>query len=373
MELAPTLAPTLAPIERYEELARALIEAVAAGSAPVNELVRRLHPRFRRADVPWLPRPTTADEVPTDLSLDDARLVVARGHELRDWDAVVAYTASLSDPAVARFETAVDAVVAGDVDGVRAALSADPALVRARSARITCFDPAVHRATLLHYLAANGTERPRQRTPPNAVDVAETLLAAGADPDALADFYGAPTTTMPLLVSSSHPADAGVQVALVERLVAYGASMDGAVWTALLFGYPDTAAALERLGADVDSLPLAAGLGRRDAVVAALPTADPLDRHRALAIAAQLGHVEVVRVLLDAGEPVDRFNPPGQHAHGTALHHAAGGGHAAVVELLLERGASRAVVDRIWGATPAGWADHEGHAEVAQALRAPER
>ena len=64
-------------------------------------------------------------------------------------------------------------------------------------------------------------------------------------------------------------------------------------------------------------------------------------RHRALALAAQLGHVEIVRLLLDAGEDPDRYNPADSHAHTTPLHQAALAGHDAVVRLLVERGARR--------------------------------
>jgi ankyrin repeat protein len=48
-------------------------------------------------------------------------------------------------------------------------------------------------------------------------------------------------------------------------------------------------------------------------------------------LAAQLGHVEVVRLLLDAGEDPDRYNPEGNHAHSTPLHQAVWSGHADVV------------------------------------------
>ena len=44
------------------------------------------------------------------------------------------------------------------------------------------------------------------------------LLEAGAEVDALADLYGGQYTTMSMLVSSCHPANAGVQVALVDTL-----------------------------------------------------------------------------------------------------------------------------------------------------------
>ena len=61
----------------------------------------------------------------------------------------------------AAFARAVKAVITGDTAALRAALSAEPALVRARSR-------AAHRATLLHYTAANGIEdgcSARSRTP----------------------------------------------------------------------------------------------------------------------------------------------------------------------------------------------------------------
>src|SRR6202040_1724508 len=100
---------------------------------------------------------------------------------------------------VFEFESAVEAVVDGDLAGLEDALRRHPALVGARSSRVCCFDPPVHRATLLHYVAANGVEAYRQKTPPNAVEIARTLLRAGAEPDALADMYGADCTTMSML------------------------------------------------------------------------------------------------------------------------------------------------------------------------------
>ncbi|HLK47474.1 MAG TPA: hypothetical protein VKT49_05030 [Bryobacteraceae bacterium] len=76
--------------------------------------------------------------------------------------------------------------------------------------------------------------------------------------------------------------------------------------TALAFGYGNTAEVLVRRGAR----------GLAD-VIQMLPTANVPDRHRALALAAQHGHVEVVRLLLDAGEDPDRYNPKGNHGHST--------------------------------------------------------
>src|SRR6478736_3444631 len=124
-----------------------------------------------------------------------------------------------------RFERAVEAVIDGDLDTLRTLLREDPALVHARSTRVTGGDPPVHAATLLHYVAANGVEGERQRSPTNAAQVAKTLLDAGADPDALCHAYASQCTTMSLLVSSTPPAKAGVQVPVLNVLIDHGASV----------------------------------------------------------------------------------------------------------------------------------------------------
>jgi ankyrin repeat protein len=246
------------------------------------------------------------------------------------------------------FERAADAIVSGDVDVLRSLLNAE--LIRRRSARL-------HHATLLHYIAANGVEEERQRTPANALEVAKILLDAGAEPDALADMYGAKATTMNMLVSSSHPAAAGLQAALAELLLDYGAdvNLQAPVLTALAFGYRHTAEMLARRGASLD-LPAFAGLGRLDDVRRALPVAEASSRHIALALAAQHGFAAVVEALLDAGDDPDRYNPAGYHAHSTPLHQAVAGGHADVVRLLIGRGARRDLRDTIYDGTPLDWA-----------------
>lgn len=182
---------------------------------------------------------------------------------------------------------------------------------------------------------------------------------------------------MSMLVSSCHPAQAGVQVALVDTLLDYGAAVEGrgsGAWTsplitALAFGYRDAAEALVRRGARVDTVAAAAGLGRLADARQLLPNAAGEDRHRALALAAQHGHVEIVRLLLDAGEDPNRYNPESNHGHSTPMHQAVRAGHDAVVRLLVERGAKLDIRDTIWQATPLGWAEHEGRKEIAEYLR----
>jgi ankyrin repeat protein len=140
--------------------------------------------------------------------------------------------------------------------------------------------------------------------------------------------------------------------------------------TALAFGYQAVAELLVRRGAKADSLPAAAGLGRLADAKRLLPSASPIDRHRAMALASQLGHVEVVRLLLDAGEDPNRYNPKGNHAHSTPLHQAAWAGHDAVVRLLVERGARVDIKDTIHDGTPLGWAMHGERSAIADYLRA---
>jgi ankyrin repeat protein len=374
--------PLRSPLRAYEQQAESLLAAHGTADPAAIDLFHRKHPRFLDEKIKWRPKFIPASEIrDADLSLDDARLAIARFYDFLDWPALTAYV-----DAVGRagpffdFEAAADAVVDGDFAALDDALRRDPGLVRARSARVCCFDPPVHRATLLHYIAANGVEQYRQKTPANAVAIARALLQAGSEPDALADMYGTECTTMAMLVSSSHPAQAGLQVPLVELLLDFGADIEGRggrKWggplaTALAFGMGDAAEVLARRGAHID-LPAAAGLGRIAEAARLLPFASTDARHSALSLAAQQGHAEIVRALLDAGEDPNRYNPAGNHPHCTPLHQAVLGGHLAVVELLIARGARLDIRDTIWNGTPLGWALHAGgkrRDEMAERLRA---
>jgi len=232
-----------------------------------------------------------------------------------------------------------------------------------------------HHATLLHYIGANGVEGDRQRTPANAVEVARVLLDAGAEVDALADMYDARCTTMSMLVSSAHPAGAGVQAALAETLLDYGAAFEGpgtnwqsAVLTALAFGYLETAQVLAERGAP-PSFAAAAGLGRVEETARLLPLADAASRHIALALAAQHGQRAVVQLLLDAGEDPSRYNPDGYHSHTTPLHQAVWSDHAEVVRLLVDRGARLDLRDKVYSGTPLDWAIYGKRDAMANYLR----
>jgi hypothetical protein len=369
------------PLSAYERQSESLLDGHRAADPGAIDLFHRKHPRFLDEKIKWRPKFIADSEIrDAALALDDARLAIARYYDFLDWPSLAAYVAAVArEGAVFEFESAVEAVVNGDLAALEEALHRDCALVRARSSRVCAFDPQIHRATLLHYVAANGVEACRQQTPANAVEIARALLQAGAEPDALADMYGAECTTMSMLVSSSHPAEAGLQVPLVEVLLDFGAAIEGRgtrkwggpLFTALTFGMIDAAELLAKRGARID-LPDAAGLGLADDAARLLPSADAEARHRALSLAAQQGHAEIVGLLLDAGEDPNRYNPESNHAHATPLHQAVLGGHEEVARLLVKRGARLDIRDTIWQGTALGWALHGGgkaRAQMAECLR----
>jgi ankyrin repeat protein len=359
-ELRPL--PITAPLGEYLVQAESLLADLRDGDETAAWRFKWEHPRFRDQQI---------DNVRSaPLELDDAKLVTARSHAFESWDDLASFVESVErDRSVLRFETAADAVVDGDRDALEALLREDPSLAGARSARR-------HRATLLHYVAANGVEGWRQRTPANAVEIARLLLDAGADPDALADMYDERCTTLGMLVSSSPPAEAGLQRQLAELLLDRGASLDapgskwnGAVLTALTFGFLDTARALAARGGVIRDVAVAAGLGLLGETARWLPSAEPQRRRAALALACAHGHVRVAQLLLDAGVEPSRYNPDGFHAHSTPLHQAVWENHEPVVRLLVERGARLDIRDLIYGGTPLDWAEHGHRTEIAEYLR----
>jgi hypothetical protein len=301
------------------------------------------------------------------LSLGDAQAVIAQAHGFTNWAAFAGHVQQLGDgPARGDvFEAAADAVVGGDLETLDLLLRQQPELLRARSARI-------HRATLLHYVAANGVEDFRQRTPPNAVAIARRLLEAGAEVDALAETYGGGTnqTTLSLLVSSDHPAAAGLQAMLVNTLVDFGAALNGVandsapLMTAVASAYPKAAQALADRGARVDNVIAAAALGRLDLVGSfvldartlapgvslvapswyGLPGDPKAHIERAFVAACKFGRLQVVDFLLQTG--VDHAATDGL----TGLHWAAGHRYLDVVRLLLARGAALEAKNA-WGGT----------------------
>jgi ankyrin repeat protein len=300
-----------------------------------------------------------------DCALTAAQFVIARAHGFETWPIFAAHLEDLQQAAspVSMFEAAAEAVVAGDIPTLDRLLHERPSLIRARSTR-------EHRATLLHYAAANGVENYRQETPHNAVAVARALLAAGAEVDSEAEMYGGGCTPLGLVATSIHPERAGVQNALMQILIDHGAQIDrpsaagnnhSFVAGCLANGRGPAAEYLASHGALLD-LEDAAGIGRLDLVKEYFdadgrlkPPATMKQLEAAFGWACEYGRTDVVAFLLEHGMPIDAAV---KHDGQTGLHWAALCGHADVVSLLLERHASVAAVDRTYKGTPLTWALH---------------
>ena len=292
-----------------------------------------------------------------DFTARDAEHFVAREHGFDDWTTLLDHVEALQEPtsAVSRFEAAIDAIVTGRLRDVVTLLDSDPALIRARSTRN-------HRSTLLHYVAANGVEDFRQVTPANIVDITRVLIEAGADVNAESDAYGGGATALGLAATSLHPQRAGVQLALLDLLLAHGAVIErpgvagnrhGAVLGCLANGQPEAAVFLASRGARL-SLVEAAGIGRLDDVDRLLASGihDAAEIQSAFQYACGYGHVATAQRLLEHGA---RASAPADKGE-TPLHWASGGGHRDVVDLLLAREAPLGVVDETWEGTPMDWA-----------------
>jgi hypothetical protein len=347
---------------RYQ--AKDLLKAHAARNPAAAQLIREFHPRFAGA--------ADAEIFQATLRLSDAQLTVAREHGFPSWARLkrhierptladrldLKHHERIEDPT---FRRAVDLIDAGDGEGLRALLKLHPTLVH----RHVLLEGGNYfrSPSLLEFVAENPVRH--GKLPANMVEVARVILDAGASPAARDE-------TLMLVATGSVARECKLQLPLIGLLCDYGADPGLAIQLAAVLDEHESVHELIRRGAKVN-LPVAAALGRLEDCRRLLAAASPPDRHLALAVAAQFGHVEIVSLLLDAGEDPDRYNPPGGHSHGTPLHQAAGGGHEAVVRLLVERGARLDLKDVLWHATPAEWAEHEGKREVEEYLRAQER
>lgn len=278
--------------------------------------------------------------------LSEAQFVIARAHGFESWPRFAKHIEGLartSSP-VMKFELAADAIVSGDTATLERLLRENSDLIRARSTR-------EHRATLLHYVSANGVEGYRQKTPKNAARIAEMLIEFGAEVDAEADVYGGGATTLGLVATSVHPERAGVQEELMQVLLDHGAMIDrpgvarnrhDAVAGCLANGPGKAAEFLANHGARL-GLDTAAGVGRLDLVNSFFHddkslkgSATRAQMEQGFLWACQYGRTAVVESLLEKGAGLLNRADNEQ----TALHCAVIGAHLDIIEVLLARGAS---------------------------------
>lgn len=195
-------------LEVLERQAETLFYEHQNGNLAVCVQISNWHPRLLAAGSEAI--------LAAEFSLDDARLTIAREHGFRDWLHAETLGTVRFNP---DFESAVDAILSGDMDKLKTLLQQSPELVRETS-------PYGHRATLLHYVAANGVETWRQKVPANAVAITQALIAAGAAVEAKMNVYGGKYDTMALLLTSAHPAEAGLTEAIAAVLREAGRAQD---------------------------------------------------------------------------------------------------------------------------------------------------
>jgi Ankyrin repeats (many copies) len=311
-------------------------------------------------------------------ALAGAQFVIARSHGFVSWHKLVQHIEQVArkNSSVGHFEEAADAIVTGDLEGLKRLLHQNPALVRERSTR-------EHRATLLHYTSANGVEGYRQKTPKKIIEITKLLLDSGAEVDAEADVYRGGCTTLGLAATSVHPEVAGVQEPLLQLLLDYGAAIEkpnlagnqhSAVIACFANGRPRAGEFLAARGAQLD-LESAAGLGRMDLLQTFFDSdgrlklpATKKQLQRGFLWACMYGREEAVAYLADHGaDLLDRAD-----SGATALHWAAGGAHAGIIKLLLDRGAPLEEINT-WGGTVLehagyGFAHHQNSIDYAPAF-----
>jgi hypothetical protein len=370
--------PSLAQLKlQANELRRAQCE----GSRPAASRIVAHHPRMKGQSLESvLARP---------LALADAQLVLAREYGFDDWARIKRHVEAAARVAEfephPRFDDAIAALDAGDLDRLRGLLASDPALIHAR----TNLEPMYHYftgATLLHHVAGN-PDRGRLSgklgpLPQNIVEAARLLLDSGADVNAstLGPNGG---TTIGLIVTSKVASDAGASGPLMDLLLERGARLDvkkpGALHVPLANHAPRAAEKMIELGAKADVC-AAAALGRMDLLrdffdcdgrLRSRPrrAGKVLIERDAIGLAMLFGYVnqhpDAVAYLLEKN---GNWNMIGVN-NGTALHRAAWDGDLAMVQHLVAKGADVNDRNNPFTATPLSWANHNKQGEICQWMR----
>src|SRR5262249_35002489 len=154
-----------ASLDQYTSQATDLVKAYRSGDPEAMYCIRQLHPRLRgRAHTNDRNEVTDEEIRQAGFTIADAQCVVARWYEFENWPTLAGFVEAVTQEGsrIWQFESAVEAIITGDVTTLKHLLGDNPELIRARSTR-------GHHATLLHYVGANGVEGSRQKTPKNAV------------------------------------------------------------------------------------------------------------------------------------------------------------------------------------------------------------
>lgn len=352
----PTAAQEIAHLESHVKEA---LDARKAGRQDALNVIKRLHPNFRRASM---------DKIRgAPFSVHDARLVVALEHGFPTWKAIRDEAAKgararwnlpiherTDDPAFGR---AIRFVNTGNVRALETILRERPTLIRDR-VRLEQDGPFSN-PSLLEIAAA--THRRRDKVPGHLLDTIDVLLSKKPGPRAVQN-------ALNLAASTPWPKHDEAQRQVIRRLIKAGAKPEPAMPRAVFQGAVAALDELVRHGGKLDFIAMAA-MGRIPEMKRHLPRAPPLARRKALALAAVNGQTEAVRILLDAGLEPNRFNPPGFYDHSTPIHQAVWFGHLDTVKVLAEHGADLTIRDKAHNGTALGWAVYGKRTKIANYLK----
>lgn len=168
--------------------------------------------------LPESPSQASKSVIP-DLTVELKQLAVSRYLGFESFEVLNQSSGTRLNPI---FEKAVEMAIDGRLEELKLLMKANPELISERS-RLG------HKATLLHYISANGVEIHRQRIPENAEAIAGYLIGLSDHPDVESSIYGGGPASTPLclVISSGHLVDKNIQIPIMRLLLKHGAAVNG--------------------------------------------------------------------------------------------------------------------------------------------------
>jgi len=262
------------------------------------------------------------------------------------------------------FRVAVSAIDAGDITELSRQIAANPRLVSDRLASPgswlcdkvgNALDSFFQQPYLLWFVAEDPVRN--GSLPSNIAEVARTIIRA-AQHAGVGSLHEQLDYALQLVSWSWIARQCDVQIALIDVLIAAGASLDGNPDNALVNGNVAAAAHLVERGAPL-TLSTALCLERWNDVNRLAPEATARQKQLALTLVALKGKVAAIRRVLDVGADVNSVSQD-LYSHATPLHHAVSSGSLDAVDVLVRAGADLDARDTAYNGTPLDWAEYSG-------------